>query len=207
MADDKVAKQDAKKPPAFAASSGDLQTATGSTDFTVAGLRLSDILQTFWRPGQTQILPEQLDHLFQTMLELAPADPSERMLVGQMIGCYNAAMECFRRAMIPEQGHEARMSNLKQAERLSGTYAKLLEALDKHRGKGQQKVTVEHVHVAAGGQAIVGNVDTGHAQRGSAGRRKAAPPQIAHQPAPPNPLNTLDQMPRAASARKKPPHG
>jgi hypothetical protein len=42
-------------------------------------------------------------------------------------------------------------------------YAKQLEALNKHRGKGQQKVTVEHVHVAPGGQAIVGNVETGRA--------------------------------------------
>ena len=36
---------------------------------------------------------------------------------------------------------------------------KLLEALNRHRGKGQQKVTVEHVHVHNGGQAIVGNVE------------------------------------------------
>ena len=27
----------------------------------------------------------------------------------------------------------------------------LLDALDRHRGKGQQKVTVEHVHVHSGG--------------------------------------------------------
>jgi len=33
-----------------------------------------------------------------------------------------------------------------------------LEALQRYRGKGQQKVTVEHVHVNAGGQAIVGTV-------------------------------------------------
>jgi hypothetical protein len=37
----------------------------------------------------------------------------------------------------------------------------LLEALNRHRGKGQQKVTVEHVHVHEGGQAIVGNVEGG----------------------------------------------
>jgi hypothetical protein len=36
-----------------------------------------------------------------------------------------------------------------------------MEALDKHRDKGQQKVTVEHVHVHQGGQAIVGNVGSG----------------------------------------------
>ena len=33
-------------------------------------------------------------------------------------------------------------------------------ALNRHRGKGQQKVTVEHVHVHAGGQAVVGIVET-----------------------------------------------
>jgi hypothetical protein len=37
----------------------------------------------------------------------------------------------------------------------------VLEALNRHRGKGQQKVTVEHVHVHEGGQAIVGNVEGG----------------------------------------------
>ena len=31
-------------------------------------------------------------------------------------------------------------------------------ALDKHRGRRQQNVTVKYVHVAEGGQAIVGNV-------------------------------------------------
>jgi hypothetical protein len=36
-----------------------------------------------------------------------------------------------------------------------------LTALNKHRGKGQQKVTVEYVNVESGGQAIVGNVETG----------------------------------------------
>src|SRR5213080_4136932 len=54
-----------------------------------------------------------------------------------------------------------RRENLSQANKLSRTYATLLEALNRHRGKGQQKVTVEHVHVHEGGQAIVGNVEGG----------------------------------------------
>jgi hypothetical protein len=32
----------------------------------------------------------------------------------------------------------------------------LLDALNHHRGKGQQKITVEHVHIHSGGQAVVG---------------------------------------------------
>jgi hypothetical protein len=35
----------------------------------------------------------------------------------------------------------------------------LLDALNRHRGKGQQKITVEHVHVHSGGQAVVGIVE------------------------------------------------
>ena len=70
-------------------------------------------------------------------------------------------MECYRRAMIGEQSFEGRRENLSQANKLSRTYTTLLEALNRHRGKGQQKVTVEHVHVHEGGQAIVGNVEGG----------------------------------------------
>ena len=78
-----------------------------------------------------------------------------------MLASHNAAMECYRRAMLPEQTFDGRRENLSQANKLSRTHATLLEALNRHRGKGQQKVTVEHVHVHEGGQAIVGNVGGG----------------------------------------------
>jgi len=81
-------------------------------------------------------------------------------MAAQLIAAHNATMECYRRAMIGEQTLEGRRENLNQANKLSRTWATLLEALNKHRGKGQQKVTVEHVHVHQGGQAIVGNVET-----------------------------------------------
>jgi hypothetical protein len=61
--------------------------------------------------------------------------------------------------MIGEQTFDGRRENLAQANKLSRTYATLLEALNRHRGKGQQKVTVEHVHVHSGGQAVVGVVE------------------------------------------------
>ena len=61
--------------------------------------------------------------------------------------------------MIAEQTFEGRRENLAQANKLSRTYATLLDALNRHRGKGQQKVTVEHVHVHSGGQAVVGVVE------------------------------------------------
>jgi hypothetical protein len=44
------------------------------------------------------------------------------------------------------------------AARLMKAYAMQLEVLRRHRGGGQQFVRVEHVHINAGGQAIIGNV-------------------------------------------------
>src|SRR5215207_1584143 len=69
-------------------------------------------------------------------------------------------MECYRRAMLPDTLFDQRHGNLNSANKLSRTYSTLLEALNRHRGKGAQKVTVEHVHVHEDGQAIVGNVET-----------------------------------------------
>jgi hypothetical protein len=82
------------------------------------------------------------------------------MIAAQLLAVRNAAMECYRRAMIGGQTFEGRRENLNQANKLSRTYINLLEALNRHRGKGQQKVTVEHVHVHEGGQAVVGMVET-----------------------------------------------
>jgi len=61
--------------------------------------------------------------------------------------------------MLPDNSFDQRHGNLNSANKLSRTYSTLVEALNRHRGKGQQKMTVEHVHVYEGGQAIVGNVD------------------------------------------------
>jgi hypothetical protein len=55
-----------------------------------------------------------------------------------------------------------------------------LEALNRHRGKGQQKVTVEHVHVHQGGQAIVGSVTA--AGGGSPSKSEEQPHAIAYAP-------------------------
>ncbi len=100
------------------------------------------------------------------------------MMAAQLVAAHNAAMECYRRAMIGEQSFEGRRENLTQANKLSRTYAALVEALNRHRGKGQQKVTVEHVHVHAGGQAVVGMVAApGHRGVGTPAKSRNNPMQ------------------------------
>lgn len=115
---------------------------------------------------------------------IAPKDELEGMMAAQLLAAHNAAMECYRRAMIGEQTFEGRKENLNQANKLSRTWATLLDALNKHRGKSQQKVTVEHVHVHAGGQAVVGNVERPGGGEQSKVEEQPHAKQIAHAPEP-----------------------
>jgi hypothetical protein len=58
----------------------------------------------------------------------------------------------------------------------------LVEALDRHRGKGQQRITVEHVHVNDGGQAIVGAVSGGGELPNDDEGKPASAEPITYQP-------------------------
>ena len=100
----------------------------------------------------------RIDAVIHGLYGINPKDELEGMLATQAIACHNASMACFQRASNPDQTYEGRKEHLNQANKLSRTFVTLLDALNKHRGKGQQKVTVEHVHVHEGGQAIVGTV-------------------------------------------------
>ena len=135
--------------------------------------------KSIWRSSDPEYLQKQQIAVAAGMVGIAPRDEIEAMIAAQLIACHNASMECFRRAMINQQSFEGRSENLNQANKLSRTYAGLLEALNRHRGKGQQKVTVEHVHVHQGGQAIVGNVEAG---AGAVGKSEDQPhaKQITH---------------------------
>ena len=118
-----------------------------------------------------------------TLIGIAPRNEIEGMLATQLIACHSASMECLRRAMICEQSLEARNADLGQANKLSRTFANLLEALNRHRGKEQQKVVVEHVHVHQGGQAIVGSVQHGGGSNNKDEEQPHAQP-IANAPQP-----------------------
>ena len=104
-----------------------------------------------------------------TMKISAPRDKIEGMLVAQMIAVNNAAMECFRRSMHPNQTIERCDIHLKHAQKLTKTYTEQVDALEKYRGKHPSKMTIENVNVEAGGQAVVGDV---HHSGGSGNNEK-----------------------------------
>lgn len=86
-----------------------------------------------------------------------PENEIEGMLAVQMATTHRLAMECLHRsagAVTPEEME----ANGKLATRLLRSFSTQFEVLAKARRGGAQKVTVKHVHVHEGGQAIVGNV-------------------------------------------------
>ena len=90
---------------------------------------------------------------------LDPQDELEAILCEQIIGNTLAINACLRRASRAEYLESfTKFSNT--AAKLEAQLLKQVAALDKRRGRNPQKVVVEHVNVEAGGQAIVGHVET-----------------------------------------------
>lgn len=92
---------------------------------------------------------------------IRPRNEIEGMLAVQMIAVHNMAMETMKLAMLTNQTSYGKETNVNYATKMLRTFIAQMEALQKHRTGGQQKVTVEHVNVTAGGQAIVGVVNQG----------------------------------------------
>jgi hypothetical protein len=124
---------------------------------------LKQVMGSLWmaHAGSKDGQLELYDAAAAALAGIRPKDEVEGMLAAQMVAAHSATMECYRRAMLKEQTFEGRHESLKQANRLSRTYTMQMDALSRHRGKGQQRITVEHVHVHAGGQAVVGAVEAG----------------------------------------------
>jgi hypothetical protein len=161
---------------------GLLKAVGGSMDDGWNNFVAHQTVQSLWLNGlDSDTIRQRRFTTVSAMIGIKPCDELEGMLAAQLVACHNAAMECYRRAMIPDQTFEGRQENLNQANKLSRSYAVLLDALNRHRGKGQQKVTVEHVNVHAGGQAVVGTVATGGGDRAKSEVQPHAS-QIAHAP-------------------------
>ena len=140
---------------------GRLKLIGGSMSDDWNNIIANQVVSALWlQNSDAEQVKEQRYAAVDALVGIAPRDELEGMIAAQLVACHNASMECYRRAMIGEQTFEGRRENLSQANRLSRTYAALLDALNGHRGKGLQKVTVEHVHVHSGAQAVVGTVET-----------------------------------------------
>lgn len=152
---------------------------------------------------QTETAQQTRDAIGGMLGGIHPKDEIEGMLAAQMWATHAAAMEAHRRAMIPEQSFEGRAQSLKAADRCSRTFANLVDALNRHRGKGQQAIRVEHVTVNAGGQAIVGNVQGGGLQGQTEGQAYAKQDAVSSIATLPSPDPTRNALPIASGDRQE----
>jgi len=95
-----------------------------------------------------QIDEDALNFMLSVVTGSKPKDQLEAMLVAQMAAIHTATMTFARR-----------LEDVEALNKLARTYAMQMEALKRYRTGGEQKVTVQHVSVNEGGQAIVGNVN------------------------------------------------
>ena len=105
-----------------------------------------------------QIDEGALNFMLSVVTGIKPKDQLEAMLAAQMAAIHTATMTFARRLAnvenIVQQDSAERALN-----KLARTFAMQMEALKRYRTGGEQKVTVHHVSVNEGGQAIVGNVN------------------------------------------------
>jgi hypothetical protein len=136
---------------------GRLKQIGGSQSDHWNNVLINQTAKTLWvKYSDKDIREQQYKATVAALIGIGPKDEMEGMIAAQMLASHNAAMECYRRAMGDEVSFEVRQENLTQANKLSRTHAVLLGALNRHRGKAQQKVTVEHVHAHPGTQAVMG---------------------------------------------------
>jgi len=110
--------------------------------------------------GKEELLTK-LNASFLIFSGMKPKDSIEAMMITQMIAVHEMALSMSEKALITEQPNEFVEQNINRTTKLCRTYASLVEAFNKYRTKGQQKITVQHVNVNDGGQAVIGDVNQG----------------------------------------------
>jgi hypothetical protein len=139
-----------------------------------------------------QVADHDLNFLVAVIKDIKPRDQLETMLASHMAVVHVAIMTFARRLANVEN-----IPQLDSAERafnkLLRTFAMQLEALKRYRAGGEQKITVQHVTVSDGGQAIVGNVtQAARSPAAEPARGQDAPPSPALTHAAQTPMEILD---------------
>jgi hypothetical protein len=105
---------------------------------------------------------------------IQPRDDVEAMLAAQMAATHNLAM-VFARRLNNVDNIQQQDSAVNGLTKLTRTYAAQIGALKQYRTGGEQRVTVQHVHVNDGGQAVVGTINQAPTGGGGNGKTKDQP--------------------------------
>lgn len=137
---------------------GNLSERFGSADRTFIEGIFGDLMNISSRGGNIDVGAG--NYAASIVSGIKPTDPIETMLATQMAGVHMAAV-AFTKKLAAADNLMRRDSASKTLNQLTRTFVAQVEALKRYRTGGQQNVTVKHVTVNEGGQAIVGNVKSG----------------------------------------------
>jgi hypothetical protein len=153
-----------------------LKETTGAEDQQLqVHLTSQAYLASFGDEGADQTPEDQakcIDTVLASLTGIKPRDEVEGMLAVQMTSTHNLAMKFLSRSMQPDIGGKSIEFNVNLATKLLRTFTSQVETLNRYRNQGQQKVTVEHVTVQAGGQSVVGVVERQSRFHGGGGSEK-----------------------------------
>lgn len=141
--------------PKLVVGRGLLMEALGTADFDFYKGVMSQIIKAASHNGEVN--EEEINFMLSVIKGIAPQDQLEAMLALQMAVIHITVMSFAPHfsliETLPQQDSAERALN-----KLTRTFTTQLEAIKRYRTGGEQKVTVQHVSVGEGGQAIVGNV-------------------------------------------------
>lgn len=130
-------------------------TACGTKDLDLA-MMLAGELANILPPGYIGD-EDSLNGALAMLAGIKPTNELEGMLACQMVACHILSLETARRAMLANQSADGVNDNLSRMNKLMRTFTTQTEALQKLRGQ-TKTVTVKHVTVANGGQAVIGDI-------------------------------------------------
>jgi hypothetical protein len=136
--------------------------------------------------GGGEVDEKRLNFMLAVVKGIKPRDQMEAMLAAQMAAVHMATMK-FSRYLAEADQLDHRDSAERTLNKLMRTFVTQMEALKRYRTGGEQTVTVQHVNVGEGGQAIVGNVTQGQ-QDVAPSRASAQPLGLTHDKTLPMPI-------------------
>jgi hypothetical protein len=134
---------------------GILMEALGTADFDFYNGLISQLADASARDHEADA--HGLNFMLSVIKDIKPKDQLEAMLAAQLAAVHMTVMGTVRRLTHADTLQQQDSAGA-LLTKLLRTFAAQMEALKRYRTGGEQKVTVQHVTVGEGGQAIVGNV-------------------------------------------------
>jgi hypothetical protein len=173
-----------------------MQNALGTSDLAfVVGL-----LTQLAKAAGKKVNEEDLNFMVSIINGIEPRDQVESTLAAQMAAVHMAMMKSIQDLPLATNLLQQNAAE-RGINKFARTYIAQVEALKRYRSSGEQKITVQHVSVNEGGQAIVGNV-TQNPREIAPDKASSSTPALADSKEPP--IKTLDEAPRKTTgARRK----